>query len=250
MPSEEHASIELIGTDRPALLFEVCAVLANLHCNVVNVEIWTHNARATTIIHVTDDVIGCTIDDTKRLSTIKELLCNILKGNNDLKTTKMTLSPPYLRIGREDYIKSCLLIGTMKRPNLLFDTVCTLTDMLGFRVFVDKRDICMDSMYRKELQSVLGGKAMSLPQVFIRGKHIGGVDEIKQLHEVGELAKLLEGFPTQDPGIVCDSCGDARFVSCLNCNGIRKVFKEEEGKLKRCSNCNENGLIRCPNFYS
>ncbi|CAK9182196.1 unnamed protein product [Ilex paraguariensis] len=74
----------------------------------------------------------------------------------------------------------------------------------------------------QELQSVLGGKAVSLPQVFIKGKHIGGVDEIKQLHEVGELAKLLEGFPTQDPGIVCDSCGDARFVSCLNCNGSRK----------------------------
>ncbi|CAK9155784.1 unnamed protein product [Ilex paraguariensis] len=65
-------------------------------------------------------------------------------------------------------------------------------------------------MYRKELQSVLGGKVVSLPQVCIRGKHIGGVDEIKQLLEVGELAKLLEGFPAQDSGIVCDSCGDAR----------------------------------------
>ncbi|CAK9138183.1 unnamed protein product [Ilex paraguariensis] len=99
-------------------------------------------------------------------------------------------------------------------------------------------------MYRKELQSVLGGKAVSLPHVFIRGKHIGGVDEIKQLHEVRELAKLLEGFLAQDPGIVCDNCRDARFVSCLNCNGSRKVFEEEEGKLRSNGSDAAGGILK------
>ncbi|RVW45223.1 ACT domain-containing protein ACR6 [Vitis vinifera] len=94
MPSEDHTSIELSGTDRPGLLSEVCAVLADLHCNVVNAEIWTHNARAAAVVHVTDDSTGCAIEDPNRLSKIKELLCNVLKGNNDLKTAKMTLSPP------------------------------------------------------------------------------------------------------------------------------------------------------------
>ncbi|KDP26239.1 hypothetical protein JCGZ_22485 [Jatropha curcas] len=116
----------------------------------------------------------------------------------------------------------------------------------GFRVPVDERDISMDSSYRKELQSMLKGKAMSLPQVFIRENHIGGVEEIKQLNETGELAKLLEGFPVKDPKFVCESCGDARFLPCPNCNGSRKVFDLEEDKLRRCQDCNENGLIRCP----
>ncbi|KAL9261206.1 hypothetical protein AKJ16_DCAP08823 [Drosera capensis] len=116
----------------------------------------------------------------------------------------------------------------------------------GFWVHVDERDISMDSMYRKELQIALGGKPMSLPQVFIRGKHIGGAEEIKQLHEVGELAKLLVGFPVRDYAFVCDGCGNARFVPCTSCNGSRKVFEEDEGRLRRCLDCNENGLIRCP----
>ncbi|KAM7270145.1 hypothetical protein ACFE04_029359 [Oxalis oulophora] len=120
----------------------------------------------------------------------------------------------------------------------------------GCRVQVDERDISMDSSYRKELQSLLGVKAISLPQVFIRGKHIGGVEEIKQMNEVGELAKLLSGFPVCDPRIVCEHCGDARFVPCPDCSGSRKIFEEEEGRMRRCVDCNENGLIRCPGCCS
>ncbi|XP_039024869.1 uncharacterized protein At3g28850-like [Hibiscus syriacus] len=125
------------------------------------------------------------------------------------------------------------------------DCCCVKMIFRGFRVAVDERDISMDSMYRNELQSLLGGKIICLPQVFIRGKHIGGVEEIKLLNENGELSKLLSGFPVRDPGIVCEGCGDARFVPCHNCNGSRKVF-EEDDRLRRCPDCNENGLVRCP----
>lgn len=116
----------------------------------------------------------------------------------------------------------------------------------GFRVWVDERDVSMDSAYRKELQNVLGEKNVTLPQVFIRGKYVGGADVIKSLFEIGELAKILEGFPVRQPGFVCQSCGDVRFVPCLNCSGSKKVFDEDEDTLKRCPECNENGLIRCP----
>ncbi|TYI03844.1 hypothetical protein ES332_A11G370500v1 [Gossypium tomentosum] len=126
------------------------------------------------------------------------------------------------------------------------DCCCVRMIFRGFRVVVDEKDISMDSMYRTELQSLLGGKSICLPQVFIQGKHIGGVEEIKQLNENGELAKLLKGFPVRDPGIVCEGCGDARFVPCPNCRGSKKVFEEDEGRLRRCPDCNENGLIRCP----
>lgn len=151
----------------------------------------------------------------------------------------------------------CLLPGTENRIVVYctslrgirktYEDCCAVRMILrGYRVAVDERDISMDSSYRKELQNALGGKSVvTLPQVFIRGKHVGNADDLKQLNESGELARMLKGFPTQDPWFVCDKCGDARFVPCNNCNGSRKVFEEEQGKLKRCVHCNENGLIRC-----
>ncbi|EPS70186.1 hypothetical protein M569_04575, partial [Genlisea aurea] len=128
-----------------------------------------------------------------------------------------------------------------------YEDCCAVRAIIrGFRVCVDEKDISMDRSYKTELQEALKGKHVSLPQVFIRGKCIGGAEVIKQLNEAGELAKLLEGFPVTDIGIVCcEVCGDARFVPCPNCNGSRKVYEEEDGKLRRCPDCNENGLIRC-----
>ncbi|CAN1316319.1 Uncharacterized protein At5g39865 [Linum perenne] len=120
----------------------------------------------------------------------------------------------------------------------------------GFRVWVDERDISMDSAYRKELQSVLGEKAVTLPQVFIRGRHVGGAEVIKQMFETAELAKVLDGFPRREPGSVCQGCGDVRFIPCGFCSGSRKIFDEEEGLPKRCLDCNENGLMRCQDCCS
>ncbi|GMH05089.1 hypothetical protein Nepgr_006929 [Nepenthes gracilis] len=117
----------------------------------------------------------------------------------------------------------------------------------GYKVYVDERDLSMDSAYKKELQNVLGEKSsVSLPQVFIKGRFVGGADVIKHLNEIGELRKLLEGLPLRERGTVCNTCGDVRFVPCSNCNGSRKVFDEDEEIMKRCSECNENGLVRCP----
>jgi len=97
---------------------------------------------------------------------------------------------------------------------------------------------------------VLGEKNVTLPQVFVRGKYLGGAEMIKQLFEIGEMGKILQGFPVREPGFVCDSCGDVRFVPCTNCDGSRKLFDEEEDRVKRCLECNENGLIRCPDCCS
>ncbi|KAK8957581.1 hypothetical protein KSP39_PZI001398 [Platanthera zijinensis] len=122
----------------------------------------------------------------------------------------------------------------------------------GFRVAVDERDVSMDAAYRRELQGLIGGKVqpVTLPQVFVRGRHIGGADEVRHLHESGELGNFLEGVPGQDPAFVCGGCGGIRFVPCRNCSGSRKVFVEAEGRRRRCEECNENGLVRCPNCSS
>ncbi|XP_030552190.2 uncharacterized protein At5g39865-like [Rhodamnia argentea] len=126
------------------------------------------------------------------------------------------------------------------------DCYAVRTIFRGFRVWVDERDVSMDLAYKKELQCVLGEKKVSLPQVFIGGTYVGGADAIRQMYETGELAKILERFPKKAPGFVCECCGDERFVPCTNCDGSRKVFDEDEGVLKRCLECNENGLVRCP----
>lgn len=157
----DHTSIELIGTDRPGLLSEVSAVLTHLKCNVVNAEVWTHNTRAAAVMQVTDEDTGGAITDPDKLSMVKSLLCNVLKGSNKNREAKTVVSHgathkerrlhqmmfddrDYERMSDEadekerpnvsvanwhDRDYSVVTIRCKDRPKLLFDIVCTLTDM-------------------------------------------------------------------------------------------------------------------------
>lgn len=162
IPSIDHTAIELTGTDRPGLLSEVCAVLAHLKCNVVSAEVWTHNTRAAAVMHVTDEETECAITDPERLSRIKQLLSNVLKGSNITGGANTVFSHASIHTERRlhqmmfadrDYERaedgaldakqrpnvnvvnwcdkdySMVTIRSKDRPKLLFDTVCTLTDM-------------------------------------------------------------------------------------------------------------------------
>ncbi|XP_039059870.1 ACT domain-containing protein ACR4-like [Hibiscus syriacus] len=160
--SMDHTAIELTGSDRSGLLSEVSAVLKHLKCNVVNAEVWTHNTRAAAVMQVTDDETGTAITEPERLSRIKTLLCNVLKGSNKSSLAKTVVSHSvthtdrrlhqmmfddrdYELIGEDvlddrqrpnvdvvnwyDKDYSVVTIRCKDRPKLLFDTVCTLTDM-------------------------------------------------------------------------------------------------------------------------
>ncbi|KAK3446587.1 hypothetical protein EUGRSUZ_A02264 [Eucalyptus grandis] len=197
------------------------------------------------------DYNGCekeTVDSPK-----SNEIPNKISGDDEMTVAPMVglkdHSPPSndknSSLGREDRV--VLYFTSLRGIRKTFED-CRAVKMIfrGLRVALDERDISMDSSYRKELQSKLKDKAATLPQVFIRGNHIGGAEEIRQLNENGELAKVLEGLDASDIGFVCRRCGEARFVPCPSCSGSRKVFDKDDDRFRRCMDCNENGLIHCP----
>ncbi|XP_028804358.1 ACT domain-containing protein ACR4 isoform X2 [Neltuma alba] len=163
----EHTTIELSGRDRPGLLSEVFAVLADLKCNVVAAEVWTHNSRMASVVYISDEETGLPIDNADRVVKIKQLLLYVLKGDSDKRTANTAVSVGSTHKERRlhqmmyadrDYDKSEADCGSATtssdrsktlvtvddcadkrytvvnlrcpdRPKLLFDTVCTLTDM-------------------------------------------------------------------------------------------------------------------------
>lgn len=160
----EQTTIELLGRDRPGLLSEVFAVLSDLKCNVAGAEVWTHNLRMASLVYITDELTGEPINDPDRLNRIKKLLRYVLKGNGDKKSAKTVVSTRRMHTERRlhqimcadrDYneesegeglseyrckpmisVQNCEEKGYIMvnlrcrdRPKLLFDTVCTFTDM-------------------------------------------------------------------------------------------------------------------------
>lgn len=183
----EHTAIEMSGTDRPGLFSEISAVLADLHCNVVEAHAWSHNARLACIAYVSDRSTDAPINDPQRLASIQDHLSTVLSAttatpscstgdpkacNQQVKTggfqggegitTCVERRLHQLMLSGRDFdspasspetetsgsdsdeewkktavtIENCaqkgysiVSIECRDRPRLMFDAVCTLTDM-------------------------------------------------------------------------------------------------------------------------
>ncbi|GER26795.1 glutaredoxin family protein [Striga asiatica] len=117
--------------------------------------------------------------------------------------------------------------------------------MEAHHVAFDERDVALDGGYLAELRGLLGSD-VSLPRVFVKGRYLGGAEEVVDLNETGRLARILAWARVErGPGrLGCGGCGGARFVPCLACSGSCRVVGED-GSKERCGECNENGLVHC-----
>ncbi|KAJ6709257.1 ACT DOMAIN-CONTAINING PROTEIN ACR3 [Salix koriyanagi] len=160
-----HTAIELIARDRPGLLSEISAVLANLHFNVVAAEVWTHNRRIACVLYVNDDTTSRAVADPTRLSVMEDQLKNLLRGCENDEAGRTSFSMGFTHVDRrlhqmlfadrdyeggimatevdhppsfkpkitvercEDKGYSVVTVRCKDRAKLMFDIVCTLTDM-------------------------------------------------------------------------------------------------------------------------
>jgi glutaredoxin domain-containing cysteine-rich protein 1 len=116
----------------------------------------------------------------------------------------------------------------------------------SFKVIFHEKDVSLHLEFREELWRIMGGRVIP-PRLFIKGRYIGGADEVTGLHEQGKLKNLLAGIPLNLSNCPCTGCGNIRFIVCSDCNGSRKVFADDQNDETyiRCPECNENGLVKC-----
>jgi len=160
----EYTVIELTGPDRPGLLSEISAVLTENKCNVNAAEVWTHNLRVACVIYFTDLHSAGPVKNKAKLERIKELLLRVMKGSNEDQVAKIDFATEITHVERRlhqmmsddrrcegtceseqsenspmkpmisiqninEMGYSVVNIQCKDRPKLLFDIVCTLTDM-------------------------------------------------------------------------------------------------------------------------
>ncbi|GJN08475.1 hypothetical protein PR202_ga26398 [Eleusine coracana subsp. coracana] len=160
-PASSPATLlELGGADRPGLLSEVFAVLHDLRCGIVDARAWTHGGRVAALVFVRDEETGAPIDDAARVRRVESRLRHVLRGGArgartiPITTAAVNMDRRLHQLLNEDREEeeagspseqaepaavavqdwgergySVVTVSCRDRPKLLFDVVCTLTDL-------------------------------------------------------------------------------------------------------------------------
>ena len=175
--------LELVGADRPGLLSEVFAVLHDLRCGTVDARAWTHAGRVAALVFVRDEETGSPIDDAARVRRVESRLRHVLRGgalgarmvradasavNMDRRLHQLlnedgeagsradqAEAPTPTAVAVQDWGErgySVVTVSCRDRPKLLFDVVCTLTD-LDYVVYHDTFDADNDHAQQVSLFS-------------------------------------------------------------------------------------------------
>ncbi|GJN18739.1 hypothetical protein PR202_gb05935 [Eleusine coracana subsp. coracana] len=184
-------------------------------------------------------------------------------------TMAVNPNPPNPKVGGEDG-GALLYTTSLRAVRATFEACNAVRGALqAHGVAFLERDVSMDRGFRDELLRFLSSESQIevgekkkavgqglLPRLLVRGRHVGGADEVLRLDEEGKLAALLDGLPRPRGGSYsCDGCGGMRFLPCFDCSGSRKLAMavpnndntRRSGLLVvRCRECNENGLVLCP----
>ncbi|KAA8530344.1 hypothetical protein F0562_005053 [Nyssa sinensis] len=139
--------------------------------------------------------------------------------------------------------KVVLYFTSLRGVRKTYEDCChTRVILKGLGVRVDERDVSMHSGFKEELKELLGDGFIGggLPRVFVGKRYIGGAEEIRRMHEEGQLEKVVEG---------CEMVDDSGEGSCkiyYEGDFDEEECDEDEFGFQRCPDCNENGIIRCP----
>ncbi|KAL5231132.1 hypothetical protein ABZP36_029908 [Zizania latifolia] len=148
---EGLTALELTGADRTGLISEVFAVLADMACSVVESQAWTHRGRLGCLVFLRDEEV-----DTERMVRIEARLGHLLRGDSSAGGAVAAVpaaavahsdrrlhqlmsadrdherASPTPAVSVQSWAErgySVVTVQCRDRPKLLFDVVCTLTDM-------------------------------------------------------------------------------------------------------------------------
>jgi [protein-PII] uridylyltransferase len=89
--SDDCLVVEAEGRDRPGLLHELTAALADLGVTIVSAHVATYGARAVDAFYLQDEP-GYKITDNRRQQTIERRLMGVL-ADGGTPRTRLTLEP-------------------------------------------------------------------------------------------------------------------------------------------------------------
>ena len=80
--SNRYTMVEVIGLDRPGLLFELTATLSKLNLNIGSAHVATFGERVVDVFYITD-LFGAKITSATRQATIKRALLALLSPTHE-----------------------------------------------------------------------------------------------------------------------------------------------------------------------